>query len=159
MPGHDKRFARRGRARPTQFQTYERATVQATFTAQEETFRAGVLPAQFPGLTLLPSRNNQKTAAVQLIGPVRVSIEYSSPKVHGPDGKDRRGQVWGKLVPYHLSDQGFGNGKPGPWGAGAKENPVLEVSHDVAIEGEGSSKVSPSASKAIVPYLTSSVLI
>jgi len=97
---------------------------------------AGSVWAQFPGLTLPPSGGNQKAAVIQFIGPVRVSIEYSSPKVHGPDGKDRRGQIWGKLVPYGLTDLGFGNGKPDPWRAGANENTVLEVSHDVTIEGK-----------------------
>ncbi len=92
--------------------------------------------AQFPGLTLPPSGNNQKATVVQYIGPVRVSIEYSSPAVHGPDGKDRRGQIWGKLVPYGLSNQGFGNGKPTPWRAGANENTVFAVSDDVLIEGK-----------------------
>ena len=75
---------------------------------------AGALWGQFPGLTLPPSGNNQKAAVIQFIGPVRVAIEYSSPKVHGPDGKDRRGQIWGKLVPYGMTNLGFGNGKPGP---------------------------------------------
>ncbi len=92
--------------------------------------------AQFPGLTLPPSGNNQKATVVQYIGPVRVSIDYSSPAVHGPDGKDRRGQIWGKLVPYGLSNQGFGNGKPTPWRAGANENTVFAVSDDVLIEGK-----------------------
>ena len=96
----------------------------------------GAVSAQFAGLTLPPSGNNQKAAVTQFIGPVRVSIEYSSPKVHGPDGKDRRGQIWGKLVPYGLTNLGFGNGKPGPWRAGANENTVFEVSHDVVIEGK-----------------------
>lgn len=72
----------------------------------------------------------------QFLGPVRVAIEYSSPAVHGPDGKDRRGQIWGKLVPYGLTDLGFGNGKPNPWRAGANENTVLSVSNDVEIEGK-----------------------
>src|SRR5271163_314506 len=97
---------------------------------------AGVAFAQFPGLTLPPSGNNQKAAVVQYIGPVRVAIDYSSPAVHGPDGKDRRGQIWGKLVPYGLSKSGFGNGKPDPWRAGANENTVFTVSHDVMIEGK-----------------------
>ncbi len=73
---------------------------------------------------------------VQYIGPVRVAIDYSSPAVHGPDGKDRRGQIWGKLVPYGLTNLGFGNGKPGPWRAGANENTVFTVSHEVQIEGK-----------------------
>ena len=97
---------------------------------------AGVAFAQFPGLTLPPSGNNQKAAVVQYIGPVRVAIDYSSPAVHGPDGKDRRGEIWGKLVPYGLSKSGFGNGKADPWRAGANENTVFTVSHDVVIEGK-----------------------
>ncbi len=97
---------------------------------------AGTALAQFPGLTLPPSGDNQRAAVIQFIGPVRVSIEYSSPKVHGPDGKDRRGQIWGKLVPYGLTNLGFGNGKAVPWRAGANENTVFEVSNDVTIEGK-----------------------
>lgn len=97
---------------------------------------AGVACAQYPGLTLPPSGNNQKASVTQFIGPVRVSIEYSSPAVHGPDGKDRRGQIWGKLVPYGLTNLGFGSGKPGPWRAGANENTVFEVSHEVQVQGK-----------------------
>jgi hypothetical protein len=95
----------------------------------------GVLSAQFPGLTLPYSGNNQKASVTQYIGPVRVSIDYSGPAVHGPDGKDRRGKIWGQLVPYGLTNLGFGNGKPGPWRAGANENTVFAVSHDVTVEG------------------------
>jgi hypothetical protein len=71
----------------------------------------------------------------QFIGPVRVNIEYSSPSVHGGGGKDRRGEIWGKLVPYGLANLGFGNGKPDPWRAGANENTVFTISHDAMIEG------------------------
>lgn len=89
-----------------------------------------------PGLEVPPSGNNQKASVAQGIGPVRVTIDYSSPAVHGPDGKDRRGQIWGKLVPYGLTDLGFGGGKPAPWRAGANENTVFTVSDDVSIEGQ-----------------------
>jgi hypothetical protein len=89
-----------------------------------------------PGLTIPPSGNNQQASVIQHIGPVRVTIDYSSPAVHGPDGKDRRGQIWGKLVPYGLTDLGFGNGKPAPWRAGANENTVFEVSENVSVEGK-----------------------
>ena len=93
--------------------------------------------AQFiPGLTVPPSGNNQKASVTQYVGPVRIAIDYSSPAVHGPDGKDRRGQIWGKLVPYGLADLGFGNGKPDPWRAGANENTVFEVSDPISIEGK-----------------------
>jgi hypothetical protein len=100
-------------------------------------FLAGTVLAQYKGLTLPPSGNNQKAGVIQYIGPVRVSIEYSSPAVHGPGGKDRRGQIWGVLVPYGMADLGgFGNGKPGPWRGGANENTVFSVSNDVQIEGK-----------------------
>jgi hypothetical protein len=89
-----------------------------------------------PGLAIPPSGNNQRASVTQQIGPVSVTIEYSSPAVHGPDGKDRRGQIWGKLVPYGLTDLGFGNGKPAPWRAGANENTVLAVSENVSVEGK-----------------------
>ena len=100
--------------------------------------------AQFPGLSLPPSGNNQKAAVTQFIGPVKVTVEYSSPAVHGPDPDnpaspapvDRRGRIWGKLVPYGLTDLGFGHRKPAPWRAGANENTVFEVSHPVEIEGQ-----------------------
>jgi Protein of unknown function (DUF2911) len=89
-----------------------------------------------PGLSTPPSGNNQRASVTQQIGPVRIDIDYSSPAVHGSDGKDRRGQIWGKLVPYGLTDLGFGNGKPAPWRAGANENTVFTVSNDVSIEGK-----------------------
>ncbi|HBY62068.1 MAG TPA: hypothetical protein DEH78_19790 [Solibacterales bacterium] len=88
------------------------------------------------GLTLPRSGNTQRSAVTQFIGPVKVSIEYGSPAVHGPDGADRRGQIWGKLVPYGLTDLGFGHRKPSPWRAGADENTVFETSHNVLIEGK-----------------------
>ena len=97
---------------------------------------AGAVFGQVAGLTLPPSGNNQKASVSQFIGPVRVTIEYSSPAVHGPDGKDRRGKIWGTLVPYGLANLGFGNGKPSPWRAGANENTLFSVSYPVTIEGK-----------------------
>jgi len=89
-----------------------------------------------PRLTLPPSGNNQKASVTQHIGPVEVTISYSSPAVHSPTGEDRRGKIWGKLVAYGMVNPGFGNNKPDPWRAGANENTVLAVSHDVEIEGK-----------------------
>jgi hypothetical protein len=85
-------------------------------------------------LTLPPNGDNQRAEVTQYLGLVRVSIEYSSPDVHGPNGEDRRGRIWGGLVPWGIHDLGFNNRK-GPWRAGANENTVLSVSHDVQIEG------------------------
>jgi hypothetical protein len=92
--------------------------------------------AQFPGLTLPPSGNNQKATVIQAIGPVDVRIDYSGPAVHGPDGKDRHGEIWGKLVPYGLVNLGFGTAKESPWRAGANENTVFTVSNDVVVQGK-----------------------
>src|SRR5947209_4299233 len=86
---------------------------------------AGAFAQVYPGLSLPPSGGNQKAAVVQYVGPVQVRVDYSSPKVHAANGTDRRGQIWGKLVPYGLTVQGFGNGKPIPWRAGANENTVF----------------------------------
>lgn len=97
---------------------------------------AGALFAQFPGLTLPPSGNNQKASVTQFIGPVRVNIEYSSPAVHAANGQDRRGKIWGTLVPYGMANLGFNNGKLSPWRAGANENTVFAVSEPVIIEGQ-----------------------
>jgi len=97
---------------------------------------SGPLFAQYPALTLPPSGNNQKASVTQFIGPVKVTIDYSSPAVHGPAGTDRRGQIWGKLVPYGMTDLGFRSGKPSPWRAGANENTVITVSDPVIIDGQ-----------------------
>jgi hypothetical protein len=86
-------------------------------------------------ITLPPNGDNQRSEVIQQIGLVRTSIEYSSPDVHGPTGEDRRGKIWGTLVPWGIHDLGFNNAK-GPWRAGANENTVFTVSHDVKIEGK-----------------------
>ena len=55
-------------------------------------------------VTLPPSGDNQRSLVTQQIGLVKVSVEYSSPDVHGPNGEDRRGKIWGALVPYGIYD-------------------------------------------------------
>ena len=86
-------------------------------------------------ITLPPSGDNQRSEVIQQIGMVRASIEYSSPDVHAPNGDDRRGKIWGTLVPWGIHDLGFNNRK-GPWRAGANENTVFSVSHPVKIDGQ-----------------------
>lgn len=87
-------------------------------------------------ITLPPSGDNQFCSVTQGIGLVRVSITYSSPNVHAPDGKDRKGHIWGELVPYGLADLGYNGCKECPWRGGANENTVFTVSHDVRVEGQ-----------------------
>jgi len=88
------------------------------------------------GLTTPPSGDNQKCIVTQFIGPVEITIAYSSPDVHGPNGEDRTGKIWGDVAHYGFIDQGFGPSKAAPWRAGANENTTLTVSHDVKIEGK-----------------------
>jgi hypothetical protein len=88
------------------------------------------------GLTTPPSGDNQKCIVTQFIGPVEITITYSSPDVHGPNGEDRTGKIWGDVAHYGFIDQGFGPSKAAPWRAGANENTTLTVSHDVKIEGK-----------------------
>ena len=88
------------------------------------------------GLTLPPSGDNQKASVTQWIGPVSVTINYSSPNVHAPNGDDRKGHIWGELVHYGFIDQGFGSSKAAPWRAGANENTTITFSHDVKVGGK-----------------------
>jgi hypothetical protein len=98
---------------------------------------AGPAAAQFPGVTLPPSGDNQKSTVIQHIGLVKLSIDYSSPDVHGPDGTDRAGKIWGELVPYGMANLGFGTcGDQCPWRGGANENTVFATSHDIQVQGQ-----------------------
>jgi len=90
-----------------------------------------------PGLTQPPDGDNQFASVTQGIGLVRVTIQYNSPDVHSPTGEDRRGKIWGGLVPYGMASLGFGTcGDQCPWRGGANENTVFTTSHDVKIEGQ-----------------------
>jgi hypothetical protein len=98
---------------------------------------AGSAAAQFPGVTLPPSGGNQRQTVIQQIGLVRVSVDYSSPHVHSPAGEDRKGKIWGKLVPYGMANLGFGScGDQCPWRGGANENTVFTTSHDIKVQGQ-----------------------
>lgn len=93
--------------------------------------------AQFSGVTLPPDGDNQKSSVTQHIGLVKLTIDYSSPDVHAPDGTDRAGKIWGELVPYGMANLGFGTcGDQCPWRGGANENTVFTTSHDVQVQGK-----------------------
>ena len=90
-------------------------------------------------LTLPPSGDNQQSSVTQWMGPVEVEIRYSSPDVHGPNGEDRTGHIWGELVPYGLANLQFGystESNPSPWRGGANMNTTIRFSHDVLVEGK-----------------------
>jgi tetratricopeptide (TPR) repeat protein len=93
--------------------------------------------AQWRGITIPPNGDNQHSIVTQGIGLVQISIDYSSPDVHAPDGSDRRGKIWGTLVPYGMSNLGFGTcGDQCPWRGGANENTVFKTSHDIKVQGQ-----------------------
>jgi Protein of unknown function (DUF2911) len=94
------------------------------------------LPALGQGITTPPNGDNQRSSVRQQIGPVEVTIDYGSPDVHAPNGDDRRGKIWGQLVPYGLTNLGFGTCTECPWRMGANENTVFTASHDVKINGQ-----------------------
>jgi len=90
-------------------------------------------------LTFPPSGDNQKSSISQYMGLVEVNITYNSPDVHSPSGDDRRGNIWGALVPYGLMNLGFGMStadNPSPWRSGANENTTIRFSHDVEVQGQ-----------------------
>jgi DUF2911 family protein len=94
-------------------------------------------PALSQSLTLPPSGDNQRSEVSQSIGLVKVTIAYNSPNVHAPDGTDRKGKIWGTLVPYGMANLGFGTcGDQCPWRGGANENTTFSVSHDVRVQGQ-----------------------
>lgn len=98
---------------------------------------AAATPTSAQLLTLPPDGNNEKASVSQWIGLVEVNITYNAPQVTAPDGTDRTGKIWGQLVPYGMANLGFGTcGEQCPWRAGANENTVFRVSHDVKVEGQ-----------------------
>ncbi len=92
--------------------------------------------ARSQGLSKPPDGDNQHARVSQWIGLVEVTVDYHSPDVHTPEGRDRTGHIWGELVPYGLTDLGFRDCKECPWRAGSNENTTISFSHDVRIEGQ-----------------------
>ena len=89
-------------------------------------------------ITQPPDGENQHATVSQYLGLVKVTIDYHSPKVHNPrGGEDRRGKIYGTLVPYGPQKSlGFGTCTECPWRAGANENTTFTTSNDVLIEGQ-----------------------
>ena len=89
------------------------------------------LSAQVPYNSAVPNGYTKKASVSEQVGLTQVTITYHRPAVKGREGK-----IWGGLVPRGFTDQGFGNGKPAPWRAGANENTVIEFDTDSKIEGQ-----------------------
>ncbi len=89
------------------------------------------------GLTI-PLTASPMAKIEQSIGLSTIGIDYSRPSITSPEGDDRRGKIWGSLVPYGLSNpiNGFGSGNPFPWRAGANENTTITFSHRALVQGQ-----------------------
>lgn len=74
-------------------------------------------------------RGSQMATVTQRVGITDISITYSRPSVNGRE-------IWGKLVPYGMTNPGFGTATEAPWRAGANENTTIEFTHDVKVEGK-----------------------
>jgi tetratricopeptide (TPR) repeat protein len=92
-----------------------------------------VLPVygQVPFNAAAPNGYTKKAMVSEQVGLTLVTITYHRPAVRGREGK-----IWGDVVHKGFVDQGFGNGKPSPWRAGANENTVIEFDRDVKVEGQ-----------------------
>lgn len=76
-----------------------------------------------------PRTPSPASVVTQTIGISTVTVNYSRPAVKGRE-------VWGNLVPYGWTVQGFGNGSEAPWRAGANENTTIKFSTDAKVEGQ-----------------------
>jgi tetratricopeptide (TPR) repeat protein len=89
---------------------------------------------------LPPPGDNQVAEVTQHMGPVAVTVRYSSPDVHSPTGEDRAGHIWGELVPWGIAPNpfypGYGTAEQIPWRGGANMNTTVRFSHDVTVEGQ-----------------------
>ncbi|MCU0427939.1 MAG: DUF2911 domain-containing protein [Candidatus Kapabacteria bacterium] len=85
--------------------------------------------------TIPTPRTSQRAEVSQWIGTVKITINYSSPNVNAPDGENRTDKIWGGVVPFGMSKSPLGANLI-PWRAGANENTVITLSHDVIVEGK-----------------------
>ena len=81
------------------------------------------------------SGDNQRASVTQEIGPVDVTISYGSPRVV-LKGNDRRGKIWGTLVPYGLTELDFNDCKSCPWRAGANESTIFTTTGEIKVQGK-----------------------
>ena len=85
-------------------------------------------PALSFGQAVTLPQLSPKAVVSQTIGITDVTVAYHRPSV-------QKHEVWGKLVPYGFTDQGFGTSKSAPWRAGANETTQISFQHDVTVAG------------------------
>ncbi|MEO5984709.1 MAG: DUF2911 domain-containing protein [Ferruginibacter sp.] len=89
------------------------------------------LKAQVPYNSAVPNGYTKRATVSEQVGLTDATITYHRPAVN-----KREGKIWGQVVHKGFVDQGFGNGKPAPWRAGANETTIIELDKDVKIEGQ-----------------------
>lgn len=73
-------------------------------------------------------RQSPKASISQMVGLTEIQIDYSRPAAKGRE-------IWGNLVPYGMSNPGWGTAESAPWRAGANENTVIHFSTEVNVDG------------------------
>jgi tetratricopeptide (TPR) repeat protein len=95
------------------------------------------MSSQMRGIWLPPDGNNQKSSVTQWIGLVEAKITYHSPNVVHPfTGENRKGNIWGNVVPFQTKKEESKDVWNLIWRAGANANTVFSISHDVMINGQ-----------------------
>lgn len=74
-------------------------------------------------------RTSPHAKVLQQIGLSEITIDYHRPAVLGRE-------IWNKIVPFGMTNPGFGTAKEAPWRAGANENTTITFSDDVKINGK-----------------------
>ncbi|NQV52511.1 MAG: DUF2911 domain-containing protein [Flavobacteriales bacterium] len=77
---------------------------------------------------VMTPRISPRASISQDIGVTQVTIEYSRPAVRGRN-------IWGTIVPFGMSNPGWGTATSAPWRAGADENTVITFSTPVKLNG------------------------
>ncbi len=89
-------------------------------------------PFIFAQLPLPPNSDIQKSEVTQFMGLVKVTVQYSSPRVNNR-------QIWGNVVQFGLTNFNVAKSSaqnPSPWRAGANENTTITFSYDVLVQGQ-----------------------
>ncbi|MBI5858188.1 MAG: DUF2911 domain-containing protein [Sphingobacteriales bacterium] len=85
-------------------------------------------------MDLPPAGGNPRATLTEEVGITSISIKYSRPDVN-----KREGKIWGdgNVVTWGFSTQNLVTNKnTQPWRAGANENTIITLEHDVKVEGK-----------------------
>jgi tetratricopeptide (TPR) repeat protein len=98
---------------------------------------------QAQSVTSLPEVSPAASVS-QVVGISSVKVVYHRPSVN-------KRRIWGDLVPYGFTNQGFGTSKAAPWRAGANENTLVTFQDDVSVAGKALKAGTYGLSMALAP--------